>query len=282
MPTLFSELLCKIRKDAGFPTAYRFYHDNGGAPVLKLSYRNYLLIEQGKVLPEAPRLGKLIVALRLTPRSDAASELAVAWLKTMAGEETFENVFKPALAQLKAQPAMSPMDKVAERALADKKFFLKPEHYQAIVATLETYLCFLATSNDTGAWTAADLAQRLSLEKAATAKALAVLAEAGLLKKAGKDRWKSPLAGALVEAPPLHTLDNSLKKIAEYNAKLLATAQVTWHRGGIVRMNEKDLRNLTPLMANNISAAKLYAVTGATDDSGIFFIEGKIIKLRKF
>lgn len=282
MATLFSETLCRIRKDAGFPTAYRFYHDNGGRPVLKVSYRNYLLIEQGKVLPEAERLGKLVVALRLTPRSDAAAELAVAWLRTMAGEHTFENVFKPALAPLKTQPAMSPMDKVAERALADKKFFLTPEHYLAIVGTLESYLCFLATSNDTGAWTAAALAERLQLNKAATAKAVNALAKAGLLKKAGKDKWKSPLAGALVEAPPLHTLDNSLRKIAEYNAKLLASSPVTWHRGGIVRMNEKDLRNLTPLMANNISAAKLYTVTNATDDSGIFFIEGKIIKLRKF
>lgn len=282
MPTIFSETLCRIRKEAGFPTAYRFYHDNGGQPVLNVSYRNYLLIEQGKVLPEAPRLGKLVVALRLTPRSDAASELAVAWLRTLAGDHTFENVFKPALLPLKTQPAMSPMDKVAERALAEKKFFLTPEHYAAIVESLETYLCFLATSNDTGAWTAADLAARLQLEKAPASKAIGTLARAGLLKKAGKDKWRSPLAGALVEAPPLHTLDSSLRRIAEYNAKLLAAAPVTWHRGGIVRMNEKDLRNLTPLMANNISAAKLYAVTGATDDSGLFFIEGKIIKLKKF
>lgn len=282
MATLFSETLCRIRKDAGFPTAYRFYHDNGGQPVLKVSYRNYLLIEQGKVLPEAERLGKLVVALRLTPRSDAASELAVAWLRTLAGEHTFENVFKPALVPLKTQPAMSPMDKVAERALAEKKFFLTPEHYAAIVESLETYLCFLATSNDTGAWSAADLAARLQLGKKDAEKAMAALEKAGLLKKAGKDKWRSPLAGALVEAPPLHTLDNSLKKIAEYNAKLLAASPVTWHRGGIVRMNERDLRNLTPLMANNISAAKLYAVTGATEDSGLFFIEGKIIKLRKF
>lgn len=282
MATFFSETLCKMRKDAGFPTAYRFYHDNGGKTVLKISYRNYLLIEQGKSLPEAGKLGKLIVALRLTPRSAAASELAVAWLKTLAGEDTFENVFRPALVQSAPRPVMSPMDKAAERALSEKKFFLTPEHFQAIMSSFETYLCYLATSNDTGSWETGELAERLELKKTAAAKALAVLEKAEILKKDRNGRWRSPLAGALVEAPPLHTLDLVLKKMAEYNEKLLSKAPVTWHRGGIVRMNESELRNITPLMINNISAAKLYAVTEATNDSALFFIEGKIIKLKKF
>ena len=282
MTTFFSETLCRLRRDAGFPTAYRFYHDNGGQAVLKMSYRNYLLVEQGKCLPEAQKLFKLIVALRLLPKSGAASELAVDWLKTLAGEETFENVFKPALAPVKPQASMSPMDKAANRSLAANKFFMTAEHYRVVVSSFETYLCFLAMSNDIGVWETGKLSEALKLDKATTAKALTALEKAGLLKKAGAARWRSPLASAMVETPPLHTMDQSLKKIAEYNARLVKTASTFWHRGGIVRINESDLRNLTPLMSNNISASQLYAVTGRTEDSCLFFIEGKILKLCKF
>ncbi|MDP2865300.1 MAG: hypothetical protein Q8O90_03560 [Elusimicrobiota bacterium] len=75
MGTAFSETLTRLRMAGGFPTAYRFYHDNGGAPVLKLSYRKSLLIEQGKNLPGAERLPKLLVALRLPQNTPAAREL---------------------------------------------------------------------------------------------------------------------------------------------------------------------------------------------------------------
>ena len=282
MKTVFSETLCRLRRDAGFPTGYRFYHDNGGKAVLKMSYRNYLMIEQGGCLPDASKLNRLIVALRLTPKSGGAAEVAIAWLRTLAGEETFENVFKPVLAAAKPQTAMSPMDKAANRALSANKFFLTTEHYKVIVSNFETYLCFLAMSNDTGSWETGKLAETLKLDKAKTAKALAALEKAGLLKKAGTGRWRCPLASALVEAPPLHTLDQSLKKIEAFNAQLTSAASVLWHRGGIIRMNEGDLRNLAPLMANNISTSKLYSVANATDDSGLFFIEGKMLKLCKF
>ena len=162
MTTFFSETLCRLRRDAGFPTAYRFYHDNGGQAVLKMSYRNYLLVEQGKCLPEAQKLFKLIVALRLLPKSGAASELAVDWLKTLAGEETFENVFKPALAPVKPQASMSPMDKAANRSLAANKFFMTAEHYRVVVSSFETYLCFLAMSTTSAFGKPANCRKRLS------------------------------------------------------------------------------------------------------------------------
>lgn len=37
MGTLFSDTLKRLRKESGFSTAYRFYHDNGGAPGQELS-----------------------------------------------------------------------------------------------------------------------------------------------------------------------------------------------------------------------------------------------------
>ena len=56
MSTAFSETLCRIRAAEGFPTAYRFFHDNGGTQVLGFTYRQYLRMEQGKNLPECQKL----------------------------------------------------------------------------------------------------------------------------------------------------------------------------------------------------------------------------------
>ena len=68
-------MLVQLSKEAGFPTAYRFYHDNGGAAGLKISYRNYLLIEQGKKLPALGRLVTFTWALRLISKTPTANAL---------------------------------------------------------------------------------------------------------------------------------------------------------------------------------------------------------------
>ena len=98
MATIFSETLVKLRKAAGFPTAYRFYHDNGGAAALKVTYRNYLMMEQGHSLPVAVRLERLLIGLRLLRATPESRELTLAWLKTMLGEELNSRLIEPLLA----------------------------------------------------------------------------------------------------------------------------------------------------------------------------------------
>ena len=61
--TLFSEMLKKYRREAGFISAYSYYHDNGGKTVFRFSYRMYLLIEQGKILPPHGSIPVLLLSL---------------------------------------------------------------------------------------------------------------------------------------------------------------------------------------------------------------------------
>ena len=86
MGTKFSEMLVKLRKDAGFVTAYKFFYDNGGDKVLGMCYRKYLMMEQGRFLPQFKHLRAFIYGLHLQNRSAAANGLADAWLRTMAGD----------------------------------------------------------------------------------------------------------------------------------------------------------------------------------------------------
>src|ERR1035437_7473881 len=134
METIFSKLLIQLRKKAGFPTAYQFYHSNGGKGVFKISYRGYLMIESGKNLPIAGRLGIFIWALRLIYKSAEANALVAAWLKTMAGEETFRDFIEPLLAAGPGRPGLSPMQKAMEKSIAAKKYFFTLEQVKGIYA----------------------------------------------------------------------------------------------------------------------------------------------------
>ena len=82
MTTIFSKALVQLRKDAGFATAYQFYHNNGGARVFKMSYRNYLIIEQGRTLPPLERLNTFIITLRMVSGSAEANAFLSAWRQT--------------------------------------------------------------------------------------------------------------------------------------------------------------------------------------------------------
>ena len=108
MGTIFSNTLKRLRHESGFRTAYQFYHGNGEKAVLKVTYRGWLLTEEGKTLPAFKNLGILMCAMRLVPNSTAASELVLAWLKTALGEEEVRHFLGPMLNPPPAPSVLSP------------------------------------------------------------------------------------------------------------------------------------------------------------------------------
>ena len=283
MGTIFSETLTKLRKEAGFPTAYRFYHDNGGAPVLKISYRKYLAIEQGKNLPVFGRLTGLLFGLRVVPKSAAADELVTAWLKTMAGEETFKDVLEPMLAVRHEPAVMSPMHKAMKKALAGKKYYITPKQLAVISESRDNYLCFLAMSNDTGTWSAGKFASAAGLTEKAAEKAVRSLAAVKILKKAKNGQHKCPLAAEMVEYPHLTaSVQEMIRKLLKYQEELIAAGSNAWMRRGIIRADADALCGFFPIMGMSLSTAHSYAVTERTAKSAIYSVEARIVKLRDF
>lgn len=283
MDTAFSEVLTKLRQAAGFPTAYGFYIANGGAPVLKITYRKYLLYEQGRELPAVEKLLRLFFALKLIPKSFEANELVVAWLRSLAGEEAFKTILLPVVSEKAQASSLSPLHKAVKRSLGGNKYQLTPEQFNAILTDRNTYLCYLALSEDTGLWSAESLAKALTLKTTDAGRALKVLAGARILKADRKGLYRCPLATGLVDFPHLNTVSPEVRaKLAAYHKELLASGTCSLMHGCIVRADAADFRNFFPLMNLNISTAQTYAVHEKTDKSALFFVEGKVIKLRDF
>lgn len=283
MATVFSKKLTQLRAEAGFKTAYAFFHENGGQQVLGLSYRKYLLLEQGKNLPALGRLTRLAYALRLVPQGPEANALTAAWLRSFAGEQVYEEVLAPLVAPRAEAKGMTPMHEAMKKNIAGKRCFLTPEQYRAILTNYETYLCHHALSNESAAWKAEDLAASLKLDKTKTLAALKVLKRVKLVKEPRKGFFKSPLAGLQIDAPQFNILTADFKaRNEEYHKRLLDSGRNEWFTACLLRADGEVFKGYLPLLSLNMQAAGSYAITRKTPASALFMVESRVVRLRDF
>lgn len=281
MATIFSEALIGLRKTAGFPTAYRFYHDNGGKPVLTFSYRNYLLFEQGKALPSPEMLRRISLALRLIPKSPPAGKLAATWLKTTAGEEAYGFVFEPFISIRTDTPGLSPAHKALGKLI--KKHPITVEQAVLILSTYENYRAFIVFVNDTGVWPCDSFARTAGLKKAEAAKILAAFARAGLAKRIKQGAYKFPGDNVTLEFPRAEMLPPGLNdRMRGYQARLITSGALAWRRMNVLRADPADLAAYYPLLSLTMSAASAYVTGEKTKDSALFGIESRVVKLFDF
>lgn len=281
MATILSESLAKLRKEAGFTTAYRFYHDNGGKPVLKFSYRTYLLFEQGEALPPPGALRRISVALKLIPKSPPAGLLAAAWLKTMAGEEEYASIFEPFISVKTETPGLSPMHKAVGRFI--KKSPITVEQSILILSTYDHYRAFLLLANDEGGWTAEALAGTIGIKPAAAARILPDLVKKGLAGKIKEGVYAFRHNGIILEFPRAEILPRGLiERMRGYQAQMLSGGTLAWRRMNVLRADAAELTAFYPVLSLSMSAATGYGVTEKTKNSAMFAIESRVVKLFDF
>lgn len=278
----FSELLRKKRQEAGFMTAYRFFYDNGGEDFFGFSYRQYLRIELGKSVPGPERLSRLVSGLRLRDRTAPANELALSWLKTFVGEAVYANVFSflgiPASAK-----SVPPTQRELKNALTGNKRYLTPEQFGAALTDKDTYLCFLSLGYDTGTWSADRLVKELGIQPQAAERALSTLFSAKLLKRAGKGRYRSAVVDQMVEFPPREAIGETLlEKHRDYTRELIAAGREEFGRSGIIRADDVIFRDLFPTLQLSLEAMLAHKVREHTDNSALYYITGRVVKLRNF
>lgn len=283
MGTLFSETLVSSRTTAGFKTAYAFYHRNGGEKAFSISYRKYLLLEQGKTLPAFDRVITLMYAMRLPLNSPQAHAFLQSWLRTLVGDKNFSLYISPMLTGMAgARPQETPADKLLGRSLNRNKFHITLEQMEVISRNRINYLCYTALSSDAGAWSAAELAAKMGLPEPAVAEAIKELLKVRIFKAAGKGRVKSRLTGMLVEAPPLENLPEVAARWQRVNEEALAKGRTLFVRGVTLRADKKDFTELYPVLARNTDSAHFYEVKEETRNSALLSVETRVTKLADF
>lgn len=270
-----------LRKAAGFPTAYRFFHDNGGKPVLGFSYRKYLLFEQGLVLPAPQALGRISLALKQIPKSPAAGGFMAAWLRTMAGDDTFAFIFEPFLSIKTDTPGLSPIHKAMGRFLRRQPITV-PQAAR-ILSTGDHYRAFVIFENDAGPWKPEALAGAVGLSKPAAVRILADFMKVGVVKKQRNGTYVPAHPGSILEFPRAEIMPAGLNdRMRGYQAEMAASGTLVWRRLNMVRADAVELAAFYPVMSLNMSAAAAYEVSEKTGHSAMFAIEGRITKLFDF
>ncbi|MBI5744307.1 MAG: hypothetical protein HY952_07145 [Elusimicrobia bacterium] len=280
MGTPFSDTLTRLRTEAGFKTAYAFFHKNGGRELFRVSFRHYLLFEHGRRLPAFENIGYYIFALRLTHMSAPAVELTTAWLRTSLGEPAFAHFLKP-LFLCQPQPVPGALHKALQTSLTGDKYHLTPRQMQAISTDSGTYLCWMLLSNDTAGQSPAELAKSAGLAPADLQKALAALAKAGVLRRKG-GIYRCPMAGKMIEYPHGNTSPVAYKKLSELRSGLMASGQQIYIRRGMLRASLQQLANVIPLLGLNVSTAQVYSIYEKRKDSALFGVECRVVKIRDF
>lgn len=280
MTTNFSDALIKLRKAAGFATAYRFFHDNGGQPVLKITYRKYLLWEQGKVLPPIEAVTRLAPALRLVPKSGALGGLTAAWLRTMAGGETYDSILKPIISVTEDAAGLPPMHSAMGHALKSRKCPVTVAQAVASLESFDHHKAFLFVTKDEGDWSAERLAASAGLVKKAAAAVCKDFLGAGILKKVKDGVFSCPMANALLEFPRAELLPQGyLKRIGDYQRRLLEDGRNVWMRCGFIRSDRDALTGYLPIIDMSVLTAHAYE---AQEGGALYAVEGRVVKVSDF
>ncbi len=276
----FAETLVRLRKAAGFATAYRFFHDNGGQPVLKITYRKYLLWEQGRVLPPLEAVTRLAPALKLMPKSGALGGLAAAWLRSMAGSDTYSSLLEPIVSVKEDTAGLTPMQAAMNHALKGRKVAVTVAQAAASLESFDHHKAFLFVTKDAGEWTAARLAASAGIARKAAERVCKDFLAAGVLRKVKDKAFACPMANALLEFPRPELLPQGyIKRIGDFQRRLLDEGRNIWRRCGFIRADRETLTGYLPIADTGVLTAHAYE---APEGKALFAVEGRLVKVSEF
>lgn len=286
--THFAAALERLRQQAGFPTAYRFYHRNGGRRSFGFTYVHYLRFEKGAALPRPESLPVLHLALRLSPGQAGTRELVFAYLRDLLKtEEAFHLVTGPLMGAAptgaaEARAAAAPP--VLSWIKAEHTVHLTPEQFEAVAADEAAYWASEALLNDGGSWSAGEVAAAFGVDERAAQRGLARLKAVGLARAASKGRYKAREAGKLYTFPGrLAGMGPALARVQGYWEKMhRKTGRDVLARVELVRAQDAAAKAYATSLSEAVDAANAYSTRAKDESTGLFLIESRIRRLCSF
>jgi hypothetical protein len=282
METSFGQCLGRLRRQAGFSSAYHFYHGNGGRRHFGFTYVHYLRVEKGRSLPPAQRLPLLAIALRLSPGQEGAKALYLSYLRTLLGQEAYETVLAPLLS------AQGPVKGQSRAPLAwltaQHTVHLTPDQFELLASDGDVYWCSEMLLNDSESWTIAALAEKLGRPDAAIKAALGKLEKGGLVRKAGSGRYRTKHPGKIFTFPGrLASGKGALAKIQGYwNDMHSKRGGEAGSRVELVRAEDGAMRSFRESLWQAVDGANAYATPIAGETTGFYLVEARMRRLMPF
>lgn len=276
----FSGKLARARREAGFKTAYQFYHANGGRRHFPFTYVHYLRLENRGRLPRPEWMPRIVKALRLGPGETGARRFFEAYLKDLLGTDGFETVAAPLLCRHPSAGLPAESSGLGWMK-AEHAIHMTPEQFAAIASDPAAYWCSEVLLSDEEAWGEEALARHLALEPKAVKKGLQKLAVAGLARKMSGGRWKSRHPGKFFTFPGrLEGMEDAFKRVQGYwEARYKKEGGEISARVELVRAESSFARRYAHSLNEAVDAANLGAVRTKGEDTGLYLVEARVRRL---
>lgn len=278
----FAAALKRVRTEAGFTTAYAFFHKNGGRRVFPCTFPYYLRIERGQALPRPDWLPVFMALLRIPPTDALWRQLIVDYLRDHFGsEETFQSVIAPLL---RPAEGASVQQQTVRRLISERAYHLTPEQFKAAISDDAAYWSFECLVNERGALTPAELALETDESEAKIKAGLKRLAKAKLAKSVAGGRWKSPLSGMFYVFPqgyPGHEPDR-LKRHGILDRMAGRKGASLFHAGVVMRADEASMRRSIGAFTDAMEGASAYCVYEKGEGTGLYQVETRARRLLPF
>ena len=276
----FGSALSRIRKEQGFPSAYKFYKTAGGSKSLGLAFVSYWDMERGKKLPKSWRLKEIMAALGIEQNSPRAKELVRAYFKALSGSDELLHVLAeraPADGKLSAR---EPAEAAVQKILSQHGVNQTLDQWKACARDIVTFMCDYYLDNTTGWVTVRELCEATKFKPEAVKKALKPLAAAKLVELSG-DKARSRFEVEMVKALPLTPetapvraavrghMDTWIKDASRVEAKRLT-----------VRLSKANLDSYREHLGKAVNLASAYSNSNESkQDSAVYLVDAAIYKI---
>jgi hypothetical protein len=276
---LFSAVLARIRREQGFPSAYKFFKSVGGSRTLGMAFVSYWDIERGKKLPKGWRLTSIVSALGLNRQSPAARELVRAYFTALSGSEE--------LVEMLGGPARPPEESSRElanvairQAVANRSVQLSLELWKVRTRDLPTYICSNYLTNTTGWVTLAELASVTGFSPAQVKTSLKALAAVKLAEFDGK-KVRSGLGGKVLQLLPHNPESEPVYRAAvKLWEEWFKTCRIVSRTGMTVRLSQANIDAYRPHLEQAVSMSTVYEnISENREDTAIYYISGRIYQV---
>lgn len=271
----FSDVLVRVRKEQGFPSAYAFFHDRGGRDSLGINYRNYVNLESGKSLPKAKTLEAIMLSLGLREYSVAIRDLVEAYFAAL-GLDRLGRLMRSPQSPL-AQANLAEM--AARHALGQKRVQLSMAQWKLQAQSFEAYTCDLLLVSTPGGLELSELGRLTGFAPAALKRAVKALVSSGLAKSSG-GRVRSAFENKVVEAAPMSPATMGLKAaLFAHHSKLMEKSRLARSTVTTVRLTEAGLKEFLRHLDQLIDVAELYNSQDNAEGSAVYMIRGQVFQV---
>lgn len=262
-----------MRQDVGFPTAYAFYHRNGGRRSFPFTFSHYRQLERGKHLPRPQWLPLLMNFLRLPSADMGQREFIMSFLRDLfVTEENFQSLVMP----LMQEPVQKgPKRRESNRRPRERAYDLTPEQYKAVAADPATYWVFECLINNRGALSADDLTATIGLPQDHIEAGLRSLVAHRLAAKTGNRSYRCARPGTRHIFPcDFPGAEKERGKIARYiDGMIERSGSVLRESGIMLRTEESAVRRALAALRNAMDSAVSGSATGKEEGSGLFILQ---------